>query len=179
MMLPGTENRIAALLEVLDEDIRYLEGTLSCLDTLRSLLIKREEAALEKLLDEVRRQADAHQANERKRQQLRQELAADLGCDARELTLSRLGAALAGPLRFEGQRRSRAAVADRQAQLRSLATRLKREYTLTVLLVRDCTRFNQALLEIFLGSSGRGMATYSPTGAAQRGVEAALMSMKL
>jgi hypothetical protein len=171
MMSPAGERNVADLLEVLDADIRHLESTLLRLDALRSLLIKRDDAALQKLLGELPQEADRHRVNEQRRQQLRRDLAADLGCAESDLTLSRLQRELPGP--------TRAAVADRQARLRSLAERLKREYTLTVLLVRDCTRFNQTLLNIFLGSAGRGLATYSPTGAAQHAASSALMSMQL
>jgi flagellar biosynthesis/type III secretory pathway chaperone len=178
MMSRATGTRMAALLDVLDEDIRHLEYTLARLDTLRALLIKKEDAALQRLLEEVRRRAEIYQANEQKRQQLRRDLAADLECPPGEVTLSRLAAELSGSTRLEGGRHYGAAVAERQTRLRSLAARLKREYTLTVVLVRDCVRFNHSLLDIFLGSSGRG-TTYSPTGAARSAPGAALMNMKL
>jgi hypothetical protein len=171
MVSPTTEARVAALLDVLDEDIRHLESTISRLDTLRSLLIKRDNAALEKLLEDIRRQADAHGANERKRQQLRRDLAVDLGCAEGDLTLSMLQGKLTGA--------AGAAVADRQVRLQSLAAQLRREYTLTVLLLRDCTRFNRSLLRAFLGSAGRGGTTYSPAGVEQHPTGAALMSMEL
>jgi hypothetical protein len=165
------QTQVASLLEVLDEDIRHLETTLSRLDTLRTLLVKREDAALKALLDDIGQQAEAYRVNEQKRQQIRKRLAADLGCKEGDLTLSRLQGALAG--------QTRAAVADRQARLRVLAAQLKREYTLTVLLIRDCTRFNRSLLRVFLASGGRGAAAYGPSGAARRQGGATLMSMQL
>jgi hypothetical protein len=168
MISPALESRVVALLDVLDEDIRHLESTLSRLDTLRSLLIKREETALKELLEEIRRRADAYQANEQKRKGLRRNLAADLGWAEHDLTLSKLQKELAEP--------SRTAVAQRQTRLRFLAVQLKREYTLTVLLVRDCLRFNRSLMEAFFGAGGRGAATYSPTGAARHEIHATLMS---
>jgi hypothetical protein len=179
MISPALETGITSLLPVLDEDIRHLEGTLSRMDTLRSLLIKREEAALEKLLDEIRRQADTYKANEQKRQQLRRDLAADLGCAEGDLTLSKLQRELIGPSRPGAEQRWGAALADRQARLRSLAIQLKREYTLTVLLVRDCLRFNRSLMQAFFGSGGKGGATYSPTGTAKHDIGTMLMSMQL
>jgi hypothetical protein len=165
----GTQVRIAALLEVLDEDIRHVESTLSRLNALRSLLVKREDAALQKLLDEVRGQAEAYQANERKRARLRQDLAADLGCAESAVTLSTLAGEWAGQV-------AGVALADRQVRLRALTAQLKREHALTVLLVRDCLRFNRSLLHVFLGSGGGG-ATYSATGAAKHEINATLMSM--
>ena len=179
MVLPTIEVKMAALADVLDEDIRHLESTLSRLDTLRTLLVKREDDALEKLLGDIRQQTDAYRANEQKRQQLRRDLAMDLGCTEGDLTLSKLRGELAGQTRPEAQHRCGATLADRQARLRSLAAQLKREYTLTVLLLRDCTRFNRSLLRAFLGLGGRGGATYSPTGAEKYQTGAALMSMKL
>ena len=171
MVWSALETKMAGLLDVLDEDHRHLESTLSRLETLRSLLIKRDDAALERLLSEIRQEAAAYQANERKRQQLRRDLAAELGCAVGDLTLSRLRGELTGP--------SRAAVVDRQARLRSLATQLKREYTLTALLVRDCSRFNQALVNALFGIGGRGGATYRPTGATFHPTGATLMSTQL
>ena len=172
------ENKVAALLEVLDADARHLESALARLDLLRSLLIRREDAALEQLLSEIHQQADAYRAIEQKRQQLRKDLALDLGCTESELTLSRLRKELAGPTCSEAQRRCGAAVADRQARLRSLAAQLRHEYTLTALLLRDCARFNRSLLRVFLGSASRGCATYTPTGATHRDPSAALMSIQ-
>jgi hypothetical protein len=169
VLRPGTQVTIAALLEVLDEDIRHVESTLSRLNVLRSLLIKREDAALQKLLDEVRGQAEAYQANEFKREQLRQDLAADLGCAASALTLSKLAGALAGQA-------VGVALAERQVRLRTLTAQLKREHAQTVLLVRDCIRFNRSLLHVFLGSTGGG-ATYGATGAAKNEINGTLMSM--
>lgn len=161
--------RITALLAVLDEDIRHVESTMSRLNALRSLLIRREDAALQELLEEVRGQAATYQANERKREQLRQDLAVDLGCAESDLTLSKLAGALAG-------HGAGVALAERQARLRSLTAQLKRDYTLTVLLVRDCIRFNRSLLHVFLGSGGAG-ATYGATGAAKQEINGTLMSM--
>jgi len=178
MISPTVEIKITVLLEVLDEDVRHLESALSRLDLLRSLLIRRENAALEQLLSDIQQQADAYRAIEQKRQRLRKDLALDLGCTEGELTLSRLRKELSKPACSEAQRRCGAAVADRQGRLRSLAAQLKREHTLTALLLRDCTRFNRSLLQVFLGSAGRGCATYSPPGMEQRGPGAALMSLQ-
>jgi len=178
MVWPKVESKIAALLAVLDKDVRHLEVALSRLDLLRSLLIRRDNAALEQLLGDIHEQAEAYRAIDQERQQLRRDLALELGCSESELTLSRLKGVLTGPTCSEAQRRRGTAVAERQARLKSLAAHLRREYTLTGLLLRDAARFNRSLLHALLGSGGRGCATYSPTGAAQRGPGAALMSLQ-
>ncbi len=171
MASPMIEAKTTALLAVLDEDLRHLESVLSRLDTLRILLIKRDDAALEQLLGDVRQEGDVYRLNEQKRQQLRRGLAAELGCREGELTLSKLRGCLVGGVRD--------AVADRQARLRALAAQLRHQHTLTVLLLRDCTRLNRSLLHAFFGSSGRGGTTYSATGTEKRPTPEALMSMEL
>ncbi len=178
MVSPTTEIKIAALLEVLDEDVRHLESALVQLDLLRSLLIRKENAALEQLLGGIQQQAEVYRAIEQRRQQLRKDLALDLGCTEGELTLSRLRKELTAPTCSEAQRRCAAAVADRQARLRSLTAQVRREHSLTALLLREAARFNQSLLRVVLGPAGRGCATYSPTGAAHRNAGAALMSIQ-
>lgn len=171
-MTPSTmETKMGALVTVLDEDIRHVERVLSQLDALRALLIKRDDAGLEGLLEEVRQQAERYAANEQRRQSLRQELAVQVGCAERDLTLSKLVGELRGP--------SRVALAARQARLRNLVAQLKREHTLTTFLLGDCARFNRSLLRAFFGLSGRGQLTYHPAGAAKPQVDAALMSLQL
>ncbi len=178
MVSPTVENKVTALLEVLDADVRHLESALSRLDLLRSSLVRRENAALERLLGDIQQQAEAYRAIEQERQQLRRDLALDLGCTEGELTLSRLRKELTARACTEAQRRLAGVVADRQARLRSLAAQVRREHSLTALLLREVARFNQSLLRVFLGSADRGCATYSPTGTAHRDAGAALMSMQ-
>ncbi len=163
--------KVEALLDVLDEDIRHLEATLSRLDALRTLLIKRDDAALEQLLDDIRQRSGAHAANEQQRQALRKDLAAALGCRESDLTLSRLREELSGP----GCR----AVTERQARLRSLVAQLKHEYMLTGALVLDCARFNRSLMQAFFGPDGRPDTTYSASGAARHKTGATLVSVQL
>jgi hypothetical protein len=171
MTLPVVDTKVEQFLAVLDEDIRHLETTLSRLDALRSLLIKRDDTALEKLLGEVRGQGQECSANERMRQSLRTALARSLGWSGSRLTLSGLRAVLPEP--------QRAAVTARQEQLKSLVARLHREYTLTAVLVADCARFNRMLLTTLLGPAGQWGITYRPNGAARQQANAVTMSLQL
>ena len=171
MALPTVETSVASLLEVLDEDIRHVEATLSRLDALRTLLIKRDDKALEKLLDEIREHSEAHAVNEQRRQALRRDLAATLGCEQRDLTLSRLREELSGP--------SCMALTERQVRLKSLVVQLKREYTLTGALILDCARFNRSLMQVFFGPRGQSETTYSAGGVAKHKTGATLMSVQL
>lgn len=159
-MIPNSiEANVDALLTVLDDDIRHTEATISQLDTLRTLLIKRDDAALEQLLRELREQGQVQGRIELRRQALRQELADALGGTAKSLTLSALQKALSGP--------QRAAVADRQMQLKARIARLKREYRLTHALVIDCARFNRSLMRVFFGADSDRRTTYGVTGLAK------------
>ena len=158
------------LLKVLDEDIQHLETTLSTLDTLRSLLIKHDDSSLNELLDDIRKHASAHATNERRRQELRTELAEVLACDAHKVTLSTLQASLPDD--------RRQAVADRQTKLKSLVQRLRREYSLTSQLVSDCARFNRSLVHAFFGLGNKRGLTYSPNGIATQMMDASLVSLQ-
>jgi thiamine pyrophosphate-dependent acetolactate synthase large subunit-like protein len=171
MMPSAVETKIEQLMVVLDEDIRHLETTLSQLDALRGLLVKREDAALEGLLGEIRGRTEAYAANERTRQTLRTDLALMLGCDPSRFTLSRLQSMLPEP--------RQTAVTSRRARLRFLVTELKREYTLTAVLVSDCARFNRALMRAFFGTGSQVGTLYKPSGQAKQQTNAALMSLKL
>jgi len=166
-----TETKIEMLLHLLDEDIRHVEVVLTRLDTLRTLLLKRDDKRLESLLEEIRQQADTYAAHEQQRQMLRGGLAAELGCRPNDLTLSKLKGQLSGPHRM--------ALAERQTRLRALIAQLQREHMLTTLLIADCARFNRALRRALFGVLGHGNVTYRPTGATQPQGGASLMSLQL
>jgi len=171
MTVQEMEVKVEQLLGVLDGDIRHVERTLSQLDALRRLLIKRDDASLDRLLAEIRSRAEAHAANEQARQALRADLARAFGCDGRQLTLSELQALL--------PEQQRACVAARQARLKSLIAELNREYTLTAALVSDCSRFNRALMRVFFEPSGQSSMSYSPSGAARRQMNTSVVSLRL
>lgn len=169
MALTPTAIRVDALLAVLDEDIRHAQTSLSLLDTLRSLLIKRDAAALEGLLDDLRREAEVHASNEQHRERLRQELADELQCGSQDVTLSTLKD------RLSGERQ--AAVTQRQIRLKSLAADLKREFSLTAMLLADCAQFNRSLMRVFFGLDGKGSMTYGANGAAKHRTGTTLVNM--
>jgi len=171
MISPAVKMNVERLLAVLDEDVRHLETTLTQLDALRGLLIKRDDAALDQLLGEIRGRTEAYAANEQMRQALRGDLALALGCDMSRLTLSKLQSML--------PEQHQTALAARQTKLVSLIAELKREYTLTAVLVSDCARFNRTLVRTFFGAAGQAGVTYSPSGQARQRTNATLMSLQL
>jgi hypothetical protein len=170
MTSSATEIKVQALLAVLDEDIRHVETVLTQLEALRSLLVQRDDAGLERLLEASRQQAQVYAAHEQQRQDLRRDLAARFGWRECDVTLSKLQGRLSGP--------SRAAVAGRQARLKALVERLKREHTLTTVLLVDCARFNRLLLQALFGVSHKGTMSYSATGAAKHSTGRPLMNLR-
>ena len=163
------EANVKALLVVLDNDIRHMQTVLQQLDQLRSLLIKRDDAGLEQLLVDLTSQAEVYAVNEQRRQTLRQALAEQGQCDIGKVTLSWLARSVPDSQRSD--------VLERQRKLKSLIDKLKRECALTSMLVVDCARFNQSLVRLFFGQSGRGGISYGANGAAVRRTDAALMSL--
>ncbi len=166
----GTIDKVDELLAVLDEDIRHVRESLSRLDELRSLVIKRDEAALGRLLETIGDESDSCCANGSKRQSLREELAAASGCSVAEMTLSRLEAMLPGEKQVQ--------VAQRKAELRSLTEKLKREHLKTTMLLSDCARFNSALLRSVLELGRTGAVTYSPDGATKHQTDTIFVSLQ-
>lgn len=164
-----TAAKVDALLDVLDRDIEHAETSLSLLDTLRVMLIKRDDVAMEELMGDLRREADVHAENERRREELRRELARELQCDSQEMTLSVLKSKLSGS--------QQQAVADRQVRLKKLTLDLKREYALTAMLLTDCARFNRSLMNVFFGTSDKGQITYGANGTTKRQGAASLVNM--
>jgi hypothetical protein len=169
MVSSALQVKVTALLAVLDDDIGHVQTVLRRLDQLRSLLIKRDDAGLEQLLTGLASEAEIHAVNEQKRQDLRRELADELQCSLEHVTLSRLLSLVP-----DMQRR---AVSERRKTLRSLVNKLRREHALTTMLLADCARFNQSLLRVFFGQSGRGAVRYGANGAAVRPPGASLMSL--
>jgi len=154
--IPGIEEKVNELLAVLDEDIRHVRASLLRLDELRSLVVKRDQAALGGLLEKIREESQEYSVNESKRESMRMGFAAALRCGVSDMTLSRLESVLGDEKRIE--------VAQRKAELRSLTGKLQREHGKTAMLLSDCARFNSVLLRGVLGLGNTGTTTYGSDG---------------
>ena len=157
---PRIEDKIDELLTVLDKDIENLQHTLKYLDELRSLVIKRDDVSLGKLLESIKADSDSFTAHESKRNLIRKELAAALDCEVGQLTLSALEEIL--PQEKSDQ------INSRKKSLKSLIEKLKTEHTGTVMLLSDCARFNSLLLRSIFNLGRSETITYSSNGAAKR-----------
>ena len=166
----SVEDKVDELLTVLDKDIRHIQQSLSRLDELRSLVIKRDDTALGKLLERIRDESDSDRSHELKRQSIRQELASALGCGPDKVTLSTLGAGLS--------KVKRERVARKKAELISLIKKLKREHLSTALLLSECARINRTLLKDVFKLGNTGTVYYGSKGATKRQSDMAFVNLQ-
>ncbi|HPD45822.1 MAG TPA: flagellar export chaperone FlgN [Anaerohalosphaeraceae bacterium] len=147
------EDYIKQLLGVLDEDAAHIQRTLEQLNALRAAIIKREEAALQELLDAVGEEGRHYRQVEMRRQRIC-DLIAGFTDGRRPINLSALCEMTDGPLREQ--------IRTRQTELKKLVETLRMEHTCTMILLRECSRLNKMLLK---GMLGRGeTVTYTARG---------------
>jgi len=158
------------LFGILDEDIRHIRGNLSRLNELRSLVVKRDDTSLRKLLESIQYDSNSYKDNELKRRLLLKELATAFDCGFEQMTLSRLEVELSGEKKAE--------VTERKRELQTLAEKLKKEHLSTAMLLSDCARFNSALLRSVLELGQAGTITYSPNGSAERQANSAFVDLQ-
>jgi predicted glycosyl hydrolase (DUF1957 family) len=164
------EDKVDQLLACLDKDSRHIERNLSQLNELRSLVIKRDQAALAKLLESIRAESDRYRSHELERQSIRTELSEILGCDLRHMTLSALQESL--------PKAKRAQVTQMKAKLRSLIEEFKKEHLSTALLLSECSRFNSLLLKSIFEIGNTGMVYYNSNGTAKRQTDTAFVNLQ-
>lgn len=169
-MVIEIEDKINELLSILDKDIENTEKNMSRLNELRSLVIKRDEVNLGKLLESIRFESRGDTAQDLRRGSVRRELALALGCSIGEVTLSRLS-------NIVSQDKS-AQIIQRRTRLLSLTEELKREHLSTVMLLSECARFNSLLLKNIFNISKSGTITYDSTGGTKRQTETAFMNLE-
>ena len=164
------ENKADELLAVLDKDIRHMQQCLSNLNNLRSLVIKRDDSALSKLLEQIQSESNSYKNNESKRQLLRKELANIIHCNFEQMTLSTLEKALTEEKKSQ--------VIDRKTQLKALIKELKKEHLSTALLLSECSRFNNLLLKNIFDLSRTETITYNSNGMAKRQTDTAFVNLR-
>jgi len=167
----GIEDKVDELLACLDEDSRHIEESLSQLNELRSLVIKRDDVALGKLLSSIQAGSGRHRSHELNRQSILRELANAVGCNLEPMTLSVLEAVL--------PKTKRAQVAQRKAVLSSLIEEFKKEYLSTASLLSECARFNNLLLRSIFDLGNTGAVYYSANGITKRQTDTAFVNLQL
>jgi hypothetical protein len=165
------EDKVDELLACLDKDSRHIQESLSQLNKLRSLVIKRDDAGLGTLLKIIQTESDSYRNHESKRQTIRKELANALGCNTEQMTLSALEASL--------PKGKKAQVTKKKAKLMSLIEELKKEYLSTTLLLSECTRFNNLLLKSIFDLGKTGTVYYNSNGATKQQTDMAFVNLQL
>jgi translation elongation factor EF-G len=165
------ENKVDRLLAILHEDTERIQKSLSQLNELRSLVVKRNDTALGKLLEDIQAESDSCRTHEMKRHKIRKELANALGCPLEQVTLSTLEAVLPDE--------KKAQITRIKAKLEPLVKELKREHLSTVLLLSECARFNGMLLRSIFDLGKTGTVTYNSNGATRQQADAAFLNLKL
>jgi len=174
----SVQDKVNELLAVLDKDIQHIQDSLSWLNELRSLVIKRDDAALSKLLQRIRAESDSYVRNDQQRQSLRKDLANALSCRVEQITLSRLMAILPEEKKAQGGSRRAGSLTNIKAKLTALVEQLKKEHLSTSLLLSDCARFNNLLLRAIF-DLGKAGTIYNPKALAKRQTDTAFVSLRL
>lgn len=164
-------SKVEELIGILQCDVEHLNRTLSYLNDLRSLVVKRDEKALGRLLEDIRIEGQEYAGNEQRRSEIRGQLGELLGCNTGKLTLTVLKTHLVGP--------AKTAIAEFQQKLKTLTGRLQGEYVATVALLSDCARINSLLLKAIFERGRAGLVCYDSTGQTPRQSDAAFMNMRL
>jgi len=167
----GIEDKVDELLACLDKDSQHIQESLSQLNKLRSLVIKRDDAGLSTLLKIIQAESDSYRNHESKRQTIRKELANALGCNIEQMTLSALQASL--------PKGKKAQVTNKKAKLMSLIKELKKEYLNTALLLSECARFNKLLLKSIFDLGKTGAVYYNSNGATKEQTDMAFVNLQL
>jgi len=165
------EDKVDLLLICLDKDVLLMQESLLKLNEMRRFLIKRDEAALGKLLESIRADADSYREHELNRKSILKELADRLGCNIEQVTLSALQAI------FPEEKKDR--LTRIKENLRSLAAELKKEYLSTTLLLSECARFNNMLLKGIFDLGKSDSAHYNSNGVIRHQIETAFVNLQI
>jgi hypothetical protein len=165
------EEKVERLLDCLDEDAQRMQESLQQLNEMRRLVIKRDEAALGKLLQSIQADAGRYRRNELSRKSIRKELADCLGCGIEQVTLS--------ALRSSVPEAKKELLTQTKAKLRALCVELKREYLSTALLLAECARFNKLLLKGIFNLGQTESIHYNSNGATRRQIDMAFVNLQI
>ena len=165
------EDKVDQLLVYLDRDARHIQESLQQLNEMRRLVIKRDEAALGRLLENIQGASDCYKDYELNRKSIRKELADRLGCNVEQITLSALESCLPEAKKDR--------VTQMKAKLRSLTAELKKEYLSTALLLSECARFNNMLLKGIFDLGKTESIHYKSNGETRRHIDTAFVNLQI
>jgi flagellar biosynthesis/type III secretory pathway chaperone len=164
------EEKINELMDCLDKDCQHIQETLTQLNKLRELIIKRDDAALGKMLETVQAKSQDYRKNESNRQSIRAELANALGYPIEQLTLSTLEKSLHETTGIK--------ITERKKRLKSLIEELRKEHLSTALLLSECARFNNLLLKKIFNLGKTEVVCYDSKGETKRQTDTAFVNLQ-
>jgi len=165
------EDKVDELLVCLDKDAQHMQENLLHLNEIRELVIKRDDAALGKLLDSIQAESSSFRDHESNRKSIRKELADSLGCDLEQMTLSALQKSLPETKKDR--------INQTKAKLKSLSAELKKEYLSTALLLSECARFNNQLLKGIFDLGKTRSIHYNSNGETKRQIDTAFVNLQI
>ena len=164
------EDKIDQLLVCLEKDIEHVQKSLSNLDELRSMVIKRDNNALSRLLEDIKNESDNYRKHENKRQLIRSELAKYFNWSVKDTTLSKIEAIV--------PEEKKAYIIQTRAKLKSLVRQLQKEYSSTAMLLSECNRFNKLLLKSIFNFGNTGAVVYNANGTTKEQTERAFVNLQ-
>jgi hypothetical protein len=164
------ERGVLALLIILKQESEAMALVETWLSQLQERVMQRDESALEGLLKEIQTKQRPMPELERKRQQIRLELAGVFGLPFEEMTLTRLKGLLEGELQNQ--------VSRMRDQLKSQTQALRVQHRGTVMFLADCARFNRLLLNSVFANAHQDVTTYNPRGNAEHKRTSDLVNMQ-
>ena len=156
MVAKQIERQIDEMLDCLDIDIEHIRKNLAHLNEMRGLVIKRDDEALQKLLDCIQAESESYKEFESNRQMIRKRLADSFDCAVSKINLTMLEKNL--------PETKSVLVRAKKAQLKSLVEDFKKEYASTIILVSECARFNKMLLRSIFSPGKTGSVYYNANG---------------
>lgn len=169
-MITIAEDKVEDLLVCLETDSEHIQESLSQLNELRSLVIKRDDVALGRLLESIQAESQRHRNQQQRRQSIRKDLANALECGIEQMTLSKLEQAL--PKTMTGR------VSRMKVELKSLIEAFRKEYLSTVLLLSECSRLNGMILKSIFKLGRTGEVYYNANGLTKRQTETAFVDIQ-
>jgi hypothetical protein len=170
-MTTQLQEKVDELLLVLQKDLEHIERSIVELDELRAFVIKRDDSGLNRLLEQIRSRSQEYEANQKLREELRQQVAKILDWPVGEVRLGRLVQEVSAEQKVN--------VRQMRERLGGMISRLQREHTSTIILLSELSRFNSILLNTILETGRVCGVTYNARGDASRSGDVAFMNLQL
>ncbi len=165
-----TDDKINELAACLDNDCKHIHDTISQLNELRELIIRRDDAALGKMLEIVLAKSEDYRKNELNRQSIREELAKELECPVEQITLSTLEENVSETARTK--------LTETKSKLKSLIEELRKEHLSTALLLNECARINNMLLKSIFNMGKTDVVSYDSKGTTRKQTDMAFVNLQ-